>query len=113
MGLREPFTGTVELASGEIGIDFARYFAYSEQIPSVVSVGVLVDTDSSVKAAGGMIIQLLPNASMKTLETVEKISETMRPMSEYINDGITIGDLICQLFPDSCQPLSGLDVLFR
>ena len=101
MGLREPFTGTVELASGEIGIDFARYFAYSEQIPSVVSVGVLVDTDSSVKAAGGMIIQLLPNASMKTLETVEKISETMRPMSEYINDGITIGDLICQLFPDA------------
>ena len=101
MGLREPFTGTVELVSGEIGEDFARYFAISEQVPSAVSVGVLVDTDSSVKAAGGMIIQLLPFASEAAIETVEAVIAGMRPMSADMNEGIEVEDLIRDLFPDA------------
>jgi molecular chaperone Hsp33 len=101
MGLKEPFTGTVLLSSGEIGEDFARYFAISEQIPSVVSVGVLVNTDSSVSAAGGMIIQLMPFAGEDVIEAVERVAAEMRPMSEYMSQGIEVEDLIRQLFPDA------------
>ncbi len=101
MGLKEPFTGTVLLSSGEIGEDFARYFAISEQIPSVVSVGVLVNTDSSVSAAGGMIIQLMPFAGEDIIEAVERVAASMRPMSEYMSEGIEVEDLILQLFPDA------------
>ncbi len=101
MGLKEPFTGTVKLVSGEIGMDFAYYFAVSEQIRSVVSVGVLVDTDSSVAAAGGMIIQLLPFAGDDIVDAVEQVEKKMRPMSEYIHEGTDPEDLIRQLFPDA------------
>ena len=97
MGLKEPFTGTVLLASGEIGEDFARYFAVSEQIPSAVSVGVLVDTDSSVKAAGGMIIQLLPFAREETIQAVEAVVASMRPMTEYLSENMPVEDLIHHL----------------
>ncbi len=101
MGLKEPFTGTVMLGSGEIGEDFARYFAISEQTRSVVSVGVLVNTDSSVKAAGGMIIQLLPSAGDDVVDAVEQVASEMRPMTEYISEGIPAEDLIRRLFPDA------------
>ena len=101
MGLKEPFTGTVMLESGEIGEDFARYFAISEQTRSVVSVGVLVNTDSSVKAAGGMIIQLLPSAGDDVVDAVERVASEMRPMTEYISEGIPAEDLIRRLFPDA------------
>lgn len=101
MGLKEPFTGTVVLGSGEIGDDFARYFAISEQTRSVVSVGVLVNTDSSVKAAGGMIIQLLPEAGDDVVDAVEKVVQAMRPMTEYMSERIAVEDLIIQLFPDA------------
>ncbi len=101
MGLKEPFTGTVELASGEIGEDFARYFAISEQTPSVVSVGVLVGTDSSVLAAGGMIIQLLPGASEETISALEKLAASMRPMSEYMQEGYSAEALVTHLFDDA------------
>ncbi len=101
MGLKEPFTGTVLLRSGEIGDDFAAYFMESEQVGSVVSVGVLVDTDSSVKAAGGMILQLLPNASEETIVQLEQITAHLKPMSETVAEGIEPEVLIKQLFPDA------------
>ncbi len=101
MGLKEPFTGTVELVSGEIGEDFARYFAVSEQTPSVVSVGVLVNTDSSVLAAGGLIIQLLPGAQEETISALEEMVKTMRPMTEYMQEGMEAEELILHLFPDA------------
>ena len=62
MGLKDQFAGQVELVSGEIGDDFAYYFTVSEQTPSAVSVGVLVDTDYSIKSAGAMILQIMPDA---------------------------------------------------
>ncbi len=101
MGLKEPFTGVVNLRSGEIGEDFAYYFAISEQVPSVVSVGVLVDTDLSIKAAGGMIIQLLPGCPEEVITQVEKVAASMRPMTEYMSEDIEVEDLILQLFPDA------------
>ena len=63
MGLKEPFCGTVPLQTGEIGDDFSYYFMASEQTPSVVSVGVLVDETNEILSSGGFIIQLLPEAT--------------------------------------------------
>ncbi len=71
MGLKEPYVGYVELVSGEIGEDMAYYFASSEQIPTVVSLGVLVDTDEQVVTAGGYIIQLMPGADESIIEFIE------------------------------------------
>lgn len=101
MGLKEPFTGTVLLTSGEIGEDFARYFAESEQIPSVVSVGVLVGEDTRVISAGGMLIQLLPFAQEEVISKVEFIAAHMKPMSEYMREERPVEDLIRELFPDA------------
>lgn len=100
LGLKEPFTGVVELQSGEIGEDFSYYFMLSEQIPSLVSVGVLVNTDTHVKAAGGLIIQLLPGASEEVIQTVEDLSKTMKPMSTYIDEGYSCEEIINTLFSD-------------
>ncbi len=71
MGLKEPFSGRTALVSGEIAEDLAGYFFYSEQIPSLVSLGVLVDTDISVRAAGGLLVQAMPGASDEALELLE------------------------------------------
>ncbi len=101
MGLKEPFTGVVNIQTGEIGDDFAYYFAVSEQVPSVVSLGVLVDTDLSIKAAGGLIIQLMPGATEETIEAIEALLKTMRSMTEYMSQDIDVETLIRQLFADA------------
>ena len=73
LGMKDDFAGTVNLQTGEIGDDFAYYFTVSEQTPSAVSLGVLVDTDNSVIAAGGLLIQMLPDAIEEDIEKVEAI----------------------------------------
>ena len=70
-GTGEPYTGVVELVSGEIGDDITYYFSASEQTPSSVGLGVLVDTDLTVKQAGGFIIQLMPGASDEIIDKLE------------------------------------------
>jgi molecular chaperone Hsp33 len=72
LGLKQPFIGTVPLVSGEIGEDIANYFLISEQIPSLVSLGVLVDTDLSIRSAGGLFVQALPGADDTVLEKLEQ-----------------------------------------
>ncbi|MBR2727207.1 MAG: Hsp33 family molecular chaperone HslO [Solobacterium sp.] len=101
LGLKEPFTGMVNLYSGEIGEDFTYYFALSEQTPSMVAVGVLVDRDCSVRAAGGMVVQLLPDAPEETIAFVESIQQRMRPVSTYIDEGYSPEEIIHELFPDA------------
>jgi molecular chaperone Hsp33 len=72
LGLKQPFGGRVPLVSGEIAEDVAHYYLVSEQIPSLISLGVLVSQDLSIKAAGGLFVQALPDASDETLEMIEK-----------------------------------------
>jgi molecular chaperone Hsp33 len=76
MGLKEPYVGHTELVSGEIAEDLTYYFATSEQVPSSVALGVLIDTDYTVKQAGGFIIQLMPSCDESIIQSLEKkISE--------------------------------------
>ncbi|MFZ7120040.1 MAG: Hsp33 family molecular chaperone HslO [Eubacteriaceae bacterium] len=98
MGLKKPYIGTVEIVSGEIAQDFTYYFAVSEQIPSVVSLGVLVNPDGSIKKAGGYIIQLLPNHSEELVEYIENKIKNIPSMTSMLNDGNTPEDIIKKIF---------------
>ncbi len=100
LGMKQPFVSEVKLQTGEIGDDFAYYYAESEQTPSVVSVGVLVDTDLSVKSAGGLIIQLLPNATEETISIVEDIATYMKPISQLMLEYDSPRDIVDALFDD-------------
>lgn len=100
MGLKNNFTGQVELQSGEIGDDFAYYFTVSEQTPSVVSVGVLVDTDNSCKSAGGLLIQLMPDATEDDIVTIENAIKGLKPISTLIDEGNTPKMILKSLFDD-------------
>ncbi len=101
LGLKDFFTGKVELQTGEIGDDFAYYFALSEQVPSVVSLGVLVDVDNSIKASGGLLIQLMPGCSEDVISEVEKIAGELKPISSLINEGLSSENIIFKYFPDA------------
>lgn len=97
LGLKEPYTGSVPLVSGEIGEDVTRYFAESEQTPSAVSVGVLVDTDHRIKAAGGYIVQLMPGVTEEEIEELEKNIGEAPPVSQMIDQGMTPEEIGAQV----------------
>lgn len=86
IGMKKPYTGTVGLVSGEIGDDLAAYFLQSDQVPSAVGLGVLVDTDLSIKAAGGFIIQLMPDASEEAIEKLEKNLAKIKSVTHVIDE---------------------------
>lgn len=88
LGMGEPYTGSVELLSGEIAEDLAAYFAESEQVPTACALGVLVGLDQSVTAAGGYIIQLLPGASEDMIEKIEAGVRGMGPVSSALAGGL-------------------------
>lgn len=100
MGLKEDFSGKVALQTGEIGDDFAAYFYVSEQTPSIVSVGVLVDPSSDILAAGGLLIQMMPDATDEDYTLSENLAATLRPMSELLNDGFTLEQILENLYSD-------------
>ncbi len=89
LGLKEPYVGQSPIVSGEIAEDVTAYYSISEQTPTVCALGVLVDTDLTVKAAGGLIIQLLPTAMDDTIDLVEKCIENLEPISQLIDKGMT------------------------
>ncbi|NLN42549.1 MAG: Hsp33 family molecular chaperone HslO [Clostridiales bacterium] len=94
LGLKEPYAGQVDLVTGEIGEDIAYYMAYSEQQPSAVAVGVLVNPDSSIKAAGGFIIQPLPGASDKLIDEIERRIHHTPPISTMVDQGMKPEDIL-------------------
>ncbi|MBR6573035.1 MAG: Hsp33 family molecular chaperone HslO [Clostridia bacterium] len=94
LGLKEPFSGSVPIVSGEIAEDITSYYALSEQIPTVCALGVLVNPDLTVKAAGGFIIQLLPAAGGDTIEKLEKAIEKLKPVTTMLDAGMTPHDIL-------------------
>ncbi len=100
MGLKEPFVGTVPLQSGEIGDDFTYYFAVSEQTPSVVSLGVLVNDTNEILSSGGFIIQLLPEATDEDISYIEEKMKDFPAISSLLQDGKTPEQIIEMIFPD-------------
>ncbi|MCJ8010037.1 Hsp33 family molecular chaperone HslO [Lederbergia wuyishanensis] len=97
VGLREHFTGQVPIVSGELGEDFTYYFAKSEQTPSSVGVGVLVNPDNTILAAGGFIIQIMPGASEEVIEDIEKRLGSILPVSTMIREGYTSEEILNQV----------------
>jgi len=97
-GSGEPYSGSVELVSGEIAEDVAQYFVTSEQMPTVCSLGVLIGTDCRCLAAGGVIVQLLPFYDPAVLPVIEKNAASLTNVSGLINKGRTPRDLAAFAF---------------
>lgn len=89
MGLKEPYVGQTQLQTGEIAEDLTYYFATSEQIPSAVGLGVLMERDNTVKQAGGFIIQLMPFAEDATISALEEKLKTIEGVTKILDDGNT------------------------
>ena len=89
LGLKEPYIGQVPIVSGEIAEDLTAYFAQSQQTPTVCALGVLVNPDLSIKAAGGFIIQLLPGAGDDTIDLVEESIRDIPPVTNMITSGLS------------------------
>jgi len=112
MGLKESFVGTSPLQTGEIGDDFSYYFMVSDQTPSVVSVGVLVNDTNEILSSGGFIIQLLPDATEEDIEYIENKMNGFPPVSSLINEGKTPEDILKMLF-DDVEILDRQDLFFE
>lgn len=100
LGLKEPYIGKVPIYSGEIAEDIAYYFAVSEQVPSAVGLGVLVDKDCSIKKAGGFIIQMLPESSKETADLLTERLSKMTGITNLLSKGNTIEDIVKDIFKD-------------
>ncbi|KWX79180.1 Hsp33 family molecular chaperone HslO [Paenibacillus jilunlii] len=111
LGLKEPYRGSVPIVSGELGEDFTYYFAVSEQTPAAVGLGVLVDTDNSVKVAGGFIVQLLPGLSDDEITEIERAVGAMPSVTAVLDQGLEPEEMLRWLLPDVVI-MDGLDISF-
>ncbi len=100
LGMKQPYVGTIDLLGGEIAEDIAAYFVESEQIPSACGLGVLVDRDRSVLAAGGYLIQLLPGASEDTIAKVEGGVYAAPSVTSFLRDDPDPAHLLQTVMPD-------------
>ncbi len=101
-GLKEPYIGKTPLVTGEIGDDLTSYFAVSEQVPSVVGLGVLVDVDLSIKAAGGFIIQVMPDATDDVITKLEENIKNVTSVTKMLDNNMLPEDILAVV-------LDGLD----
>lgn len=93
LGMNEPYVGQVPIVTGEIAEDITSYFAISEQLPSVCALGVLVNPDLTIQAAGGFIIQLLPTAMDDTIDKVEECLKDILPVTQMLTSGMSAEDI--------------------
>jgi len=100
LGLKEPYAGQIELVSGEIAEDLAHYFWSSEQQPSVIALGVLVNPDSTIRAAGGYIVQPLPGADDQIIDKLEKVVGQAAPITTMIDQGMRPEDVLDTILGD-------------
>ena len=98
--MKEPYVGSVKLVSGEIGDDVTAYFAQSEQTPTACALGVLVDRDTSVKVAGGYLLQLLPDAPEEIIDKLEKGIQKAGAVTPMLEAGMTPEDILGQVCGD-------------
>lgn len=98
IGLKEPYVGQTNLVTGEIAEDLTYYFATSEQIPTSVALGVLVDTDITVKHAGGFIIQMMPYASEELISDLEQRLRDFSSITSFMDQGMSPEDMMNKLF---------------
>lgn len=114
IGLRDYFTGQVPLVSGELGEDFTYYFVTSEQVPSSVGVGVLVNPDDTILAAGGFILQLMPGTEDETITKIEESLKMIPPISKLIEAGLTPEEILDKLFgKENVKVLETMPVQFE
>ena len=98
--MKEPYVGSVELVSGEIGDDVTAYFAQSEQTPTACALGVLIDRDRTVKVAGGYLLQLLPGAPDETIDALERGIQRAGAVTKMLEAGMTPEDILGQVCGD-------------
>ncbi|AQX52940.1 Hsp33 family molecular chaperone HslO [Priestia flexa] len=114
VGMRDQFNGQVPIVSGELGEDFTYYFVTSEQVPSSVGVGVLVNPDNTILAAGGFIIQLLPGTDEATISAIEQRLQTIEPISKLIQRGLTPEEILEEVLgKDNLKILETMPVEFK
>ncbi|UOF91841.1 Hsp33 family molecular chaperone HslO [Fodinisporobacter ferrooxydans] len=101
LGLKEPYRGNVPLISGELGEDFTYYFTSSEQTPSAVGVGVLVNPDLTVRTSGGFIIQLLPGIEEDEIQQLENRLQSLPQLTTLFDQGLSPEDLLQTILPDA------------
>ncbi len=110
--IRDTFTSTARIQSGEIGEDFAYYFTASEQIPSAVGVGVVVTPDNRVATAGGFILQRMPGCPDDIIDTIEAALKALPPVSDMLKDGLAPETIIKQLAGDDHRVLASMDLAY-
>jgi molecular chaperone Hsp33 len=110
---KTPYTGEVNLVSGELGDDFTYYLAQSEQIPSAVGLSVFVNTDDSIEVAGGFMIQVLPGASDAAITRLENTLKNMPQVSDMLRHGATPEDILHKLFGDDLKLLDKMPVRYE
>ena len=113
-GLKEPMSGSVEIVTGEIAEDLTQYMFASEQTPSSIGLGVLVESDFKVSAAGGFMIQLMPDADEETVSRLEENLKSLRPVTSMIADGLDAEAIIKEVMQGfEMEFLSTTELSFR
>ena len=114
LGLKEPFSGQTPIVSGELGEDFTYYLAVSEQIPSAVGLSVLVDTDDSIRTAGGFLLQIMPGADETVIDSIENRLQELPRVSSLLDEGKSPEEILTVLLNDTkVEVLEKMPVQFR
>lgn len=113
LGMREPYVGQVELVTGEIGDDIANYYARSQQVPTAVGLGVLVDRDYSVLHAGGFLAQTLPDASEESVKALEERLSKITSVTDLFASHEKVEDIVEEILGEGAQILHESPVSYR